>query len=174
MAYCFGDGFDCYASVNDPIAGFWDGGTTTGVTLAAGRFAGSQCISITYAAQSIVLSKSSGANDAIHHIVCGFRQTAGLAGSTVGTYLQLSDGATNQVCVCFRSDGAILLTSATPTGTTLATWTLGPPPVSAHRPVCESNAHDSVPYPGTLTRAADGRDSPAVASVLRSVAALRK
>src|SRR6478672_3828065 len=58
--------------------------------------------------------------------------------------------------------------------TTLATWTLGPPSVSVHRPVCESNAHDSVPYPGMLTRAVDGRDRPVVASVLRSVAAPRK
>src|SRR6516162_10895765 len=58
--------------------------------------------------------------------------------------------------------------------TTLATRTPGPPPVSAHRPVCESNAHDCAPYPGMLTRAADGRDRPAVASALRPVAAPRK
>src|SRR5262249_61293818 len=58
--------------------------------------------------------------------------------------------------------------------TTLATWTLGPPLVSVHRPVRASNAHDCVPYPGMLTCAADGRDRPVVASVLRPVAPPRK
>jgi hypothetical protein len=37
-------------------------------------------------------------------------------------YLQLSDAATNQCCIVFRSDGVILLTSATPAGTVLATY----------------------------------------------------
>jgi hypothetical protein len=50
----------------------------------------------------------------VHHIVCAFQQTAALTGTTLGMYLQLSDGATNQCCIVFRSDGAILLTSATP------------------------------------------------------------
>jgi hypothetical protein len=66
-----------------------------GNTLVAGRFA---------------------VNDAVHHIVCAFRQTAALSGTTLGMYLQLSDAATNQVCIVFRSDGVILLTSATPAG----------------------------------------------------------
>jgi hypothetical protein len=67
--------------------------------------------------------KSSGSNDAVHHIVVAFQQTAALSGTTLGTFFQLSDGATNQCCIVFRSDGAILLTSATPAGTVLATYT---------------------------------------------------
>jgi hypothetical protein len=52
----------------------------------------------------------------VHHLV-RVQQTAALSGTTLGMYLQLSDGATNQCCIVFRSDGAILLTSATPAGT---------------------------------------------------------
>ena len=59
----------------------------------------------------------------MHHIVCAFRQTGALGGTTLGAYFQLSDGATNQCCVVFRTDGAILLTSATPAGTVLDTYT---------------------------------------------------
>jgi hypothetical protein len=40
----------------------------------------------------------------------------------VGPYFQLVDTATVQVCIAFRSDGAILLTSSTPGGTVLATY----------------------------------------------------
>jgi hypothetical protein len=59
----------------------------------------------------------------VHHIVVAFRQTQLIGGTTLGLYFQLSDGATNQCCVVFRSDGAILLTSATPGGTVLDTYT---------------------------------------------------
>src|SRR4051812_399349 len=121
MAYIFGDSFDCYAVPADAITGYWDSGTAAGYTLAAGRFSG-QCIRNSGAA--VFLVKSSGVNDAVHHLVCAFQQATGaLSGTTLGMYLQLSDGATNQVCIVFRSDGAILLTSATPAGTVLATYT---------------------------------------------------
>ena len=59
----------------------------------------------------------------MHHLVCAFQQTAALSGTSLGLYFQLSDGATNQVCIVFRSDGAILLTSGTPAGTVLDTYT---------------------------------------------------
>lgn len=120
MAYFFGDGFDLYALPADFLLGYWDSGTL-GFDLGAGRFSGSRAIIGN--ASSAWLVKSSGSNDATHHIVCAFQQTAAISGTTLGLYFQLSDGATNQCCIVFRSDGAILLTSATPAGTVLATYT---------------------------------------------------
>lgn len=117
----FGDGFDCYATPADTINGYWDSGTT-GFTLVAGRFSGSQAIQNS-ATGAWLVKTSGGTADTIHHIICAFQQTAALTGTTLGMYFQLSDGATNQVCIVFRSDGAILLTSATPAGTVLATYT---------------------------------------------------
>ncbi len=119
MAWSFSDSMDCYAAPADALNGYWDSGTT-GYTLVAGRFAGSQAIQSSLT--NVWLVKSSGQNDAVHHIVCAFRLTV-LSGTTLTAYFQLSDGATNQVCIVFRSDGAILLTSATPAGTVLDTYT---------------------------------------------------
>lgn len=121
MPYIFGDGFDLYATTADAILGYWDSGVTTSAAITTGRFTGSQALSV--AGTTFSLVKSSASNDAMHHIVCAIRQTAVLSGTTLGTYIQLSDGATNQCCIVFRSDGAILLTSATPVGTVLATYT---------------------------------------------------
>jgi hypothetical protein len=123
MAYCFGDSFDLYTAVTDPYGnGYWDSGQGGCFTLAAGRFTGGQALRS--ASPGFWLVKSSGVNDGVHHFVCAFQQlTLALSGTTLGMYLQLSDGATNQVCIVFRSDGAILLTSATPAGTVLATYT---------------------------------------------------
>ena len=67
--------------------------------------------------------KNSGSNDTVHHIVFAYRHNTTFSSNTPGFYFQLSDGVTNQCCVCIRSDGAIILTSATPNGTTLATYT---------------------------------------------------
>lgn len=122
MAWIFGDSFDCYTTMADPIAGYWDSGlgVNGNNTLVAGRFAGGQALQIIAGVVSLV--KSSGANDAIHHIVCAFRQTAVLSGSSLGMYFQFTDNVTNQCCIVFRSDGVILLTSATPAGTVLATY----------------------------------------------------
>jgi len=116
----WGDGFDCYAAFADAHAGYWDSGAGT-PTFVAGRFSGSQALHVT--ATSTVLTKSNGANDAVHHLVVAFRQTAAISGTTLGLYLQLLDGTTGQCCVVFRSDGAILLTSGTPAGTVLDTYT---------------------------------------------------
>ena len=121
MAYTFGDGFDCYAVPADAYAGYWDSGNSGGASLVAGRFTGSQCLQM-QSSGIVYLLKNSGANDAVHHIVCAYRQTASLSGTLLPLYFQLSDGATNQVCIVFRSDGVILLTSATATGTVLATY----------------------------------------------------
>jgi hypothetical protein len=118
---CFGDGFECYAAPADAIAGYWDSGTV-GFTLVTGRFSGSQAIQ--NAVNNAWLVKTgTGTTDAVHHISCGFQQTAAISGTTLGLYFKLSDGATDQCSVVFRSDGAILLASGLPNGTVLATYT---------------------------------------------------
>jgi hypothetical protein len=121
MAYIFGDSFDLYAAPADAIAGYWDSGTTN-FTLQAGRFTGGRAI-LNTGTVGAYLVKSSGSNDSIHHIVCAFQQTAALSGTTLGWYFSLSDSATAQCSIVFRSDGAILLTSGGPAGTALATYT---------------------------------------------------
>lgn len=125
MAYIFGDSFDLYATMADPIAGYWDSGlgVSANNTLVAGRFAGSQALHMGTALITSLVKSSSVTTDPVHHITVAFRQTAALSGTVLGSYFQLSDGATNQCCIVFRSDGAILLTSATPAGTVLATYT---------------------------------------------------
>jgi len=66
--------------------------------------------------------KASNVNDAVHHFTFAFYQSYALSGTTLNAYIQLIDGATNQCCIVFRSDGAILLTSGGPTGTVLDTY----------------------------------------------------
>jgi hypothetical protein len=122
MAWFFGDSFDFYSSVSDGLLGYWDSGSGVGaITLVAGRFTGSQAIQIS-ASANIAYTKSSGANDTIHHFICAVRQTAALSGTNLGLYLELLDGTTPQCSVVFRSDGAMLLTSGAPNGTVLATY----------------------------------------------------
>jgi hypothetical protein len=120
MAWSFGESWDLYTAVSDPYQGYWDSGGGT-PAFVAGRFAGSQAWSLN--GTGITLVKSSGANDAVHHLVVSFRQTATITGSTLGMYLELFDGVTAQCSIVFRSDGAILLTSGGPAGTALATYT---------------------------------------------------
>jgi hypothetical protein len=123
VAYVFGDSWDCYATTNDAAAGYWDVFVNAaGAALQAGRFAGSQAWRWSNTGVAGSLTKSSGVNDAVHHISVAYYQSATLTGTTPATYFQFADGATNQVCVVFRSDGTILLTSVTPAGTTLATY----------------------------------------------------
>lgn len=126
MAFFFGDGFDLYSAITD-CGSYWDaafGGTATLALSSSGRFTGSRSIANTVTISTTpYITKVSANNDAVHHIAVAIQQTAALAGTTVGTYFTLFDGATVQCSVVFRSDGAILLTSAGPTGTTLATYT---------------------------------------------------
>jgi len=123
-AWVFGESFDPYATMADPLAGYWDGGlgVSAANVLVAGRFAGSQALRCVSVGSATNLIKSSAANDAVHHISVAFRQTASLSGATLCTALQLVDNVTGQCCVVFRSDGAILLTSGTIAGATLATY----------------------------------------------------
>lgn len=121
MAYFFGDGFDLYAAAADAYqAGtYWDSGSAT-LTIVTGRFSGSRGLG---AVAGNVLRKASGQNDSIHHFNVAHQQTAAISGSTLGFYIQLVDGVTNQCAIVFRSDGAILLTSGGTGGTVLATYT---------------------------------------------------
>ena len=121
MSFVFSDGFDCYAAPADATNGYWDAGTPVAATFVAGRFAGSQAWQL--GANGIALVKTSATNDAVHHIALAFRQTAAILGTTLGAYFLLHDGATTQCALVFRSDGAIILAAAGPTGTVLATYT---------------------------------------------------
>ncbi len=124
MSFQFGDGFDCYTSVLDMFNGYWDvGNAGASETFATGRFSGSRAIVFGSSSSNNLLTKASGVNDAVHHFVVAFQQTAAITGSTLGLYLQLLDGTTGQCAIVFRSDGAILLTSGTAAGTVLATYT---------------------------------------------------
>lgn len=121
MTYIFGDSFDLYATMND-LVGYWDSTTSPASwTLVAGRFTGSQAVNAANLAAAI--RKSSGVNDAVHHCIIAFRQTATLTGTSAGVNIQLVETVTTQCSIVFRSDGAILLTSGGPTGATLATYT---------------------------------------------------
>ena len=119
MAWSWGDGFDLYAAPADAINGYWDSGSVAASTLNAGRFSGSQALS---PASSATFIKSSGANDAVHHLVVAFRQTSILGAATATDYLELFDGATAQCSIAFRGDGSIVLTSGGPAGTVLDTY----------------------------------------------------
>jgi len=118
--FVFGDSYDCYATLSDAGAGYWDSLTLGTNSLVAGRFAGGQAVNS--ASGTGFMTKTSGVNDAVHHVSIAFRQTQALTGTTSGLYLQLQETATGQVCIIFRSDGTILLTSGTTGGTTLATY----------------------------------------------------
>jgi hypothetical protein len=122
MAWAFGDGFDCYATTADMANGYWDSIGASPFTFGAGRFAGSQAL-VFNSGVSPPLTKSSGVNDAVHHIVVAFRQTNALSGSSTAVWLQLLDGTTGQCAIVFRSDGAILLASGAYNGAVLATYT---------------------------------------------------
>jgi hypothetical protein len=120
----FGDSFDLYNATADMTLSYWDAGTGNASLQAvgSGRFTGSRCIS-SGSGGGLSLVKSSGQNDAIHHIVCSYKTADSLTGAAIGFNFQLQDAGTTQCSVCFRSDGAIVLQSGTPGGTTLATYT---------------------------------------------------
>ena len=125
--WVFGDGFDLYATgvnTSDAWQGYWDTGNYNAFQSVAGRFANSRAIYNYSSGSGQYLAKSSGANDAIHHLTFAYQNTATLipGGTLVNFYLQLMDGASNQCAIGFRQDGAIVLFSGTPAGTVLATW----------------------------------------------------
>src|SRR4029077_4262596 len=100
MAWSFGDSFDLYAASADAINGYWDSSTNTGAfTILAGRFAGSRAFQTALTNGS--LTKSSGVNDAVHHLVVSFQQQATITGSSLGAYFEFFDGTTAQCSVVF-------------------------------------------------------------------------
>ena len=124
MSFQFGDGFDCYpnGAYADAANGYWDATFATWVpTNSTTRFGVGAALSSS--STGVYLTKSSGQNDALHHLIVAYRQGQAISGTSLGFYLQLLDGTTAQCSVVFRSDGAILLTAGAANGTVLATYT---------------------------------------------------
>jgi hypothetical protein len=123
MSFQFGDGFDCYAAPADAFNGYWDvGSASTSTTLVAGRFSGSRALSWPSFNAVNLFTKTSGQNDAVHHLSVAFLQTSAITGTTLGLYLQLLDGTTGQCAIVFKTNGDILLTAGTGGGAVLATY----------------------------------------------------
>lgn len=122
MAWSFGDSFDLYAAPGDAVTGYWDSGGTGFNLNNVGRF-GARCLTTTTITNTAALVKSSGVNDAVHHVVVAVWANAAITGTNILDGFTLSDGTTAQCSIGFRSDGAILLISgALNSGTTLATY----------------------------------------------------
>jgi hypothetical protein len=119
----FGDSFDYYATVSDMgnAAGFWDLTTQSGFSLnKPGRFGG-QCLN--FGGNSNPPTKTSGANDAVHHLNVAIMVNAGNWGpANEGVYFTLYDGATAQCTVAFWQNGNMTLHNGAYNGTTLATF----------------------------------------------------
>jgi hypothetical protein len=127
MAFFFGDGFDLYTAITD-CGGYWDGAFGATVSLAlssSGRFAGSRGLTIASAGSATVAyaTKTSGVNDAVHHLSLAIQQTAAITGTSNYLWFTFYDGSSAQCSLVFRSDGALLLTSGASSGTALATYT---------------------------------------------------
>ena len=122
MAFSFGDGFDLYAAPADALNGYWDSGSTSG-SFVIGRFSGSRAYGSGPGSLTAGLVKSSGSNDAVHHVAVAYQQTSAVSGVNPGAWITFSDGATAQCTIVFRQDGTILLVSGVyNSGTTLATY----------------------------------------------------
>lgn len=122
MAFFFGDGFDLYAQPSDATASYWDPSSLNPNSsfLVVGRFSGSR--GLNFSTSTRLDKVSSVLTDAVHHFVLAF-MSSNITGSSPGIFMQLSDGATVQCSVVFRSDGAIVLTSGGPTGAALSIYT---------------------------------------------------
>ena len=123
--YLFGDGFDLYASVNDFYNNYWDAGgfSSNWSTNNPGRFGGQSIGFSGHISSTPFLVKTSGHNDAVHHVTVAYNQNFGPSG-TAGLAITFADNGSIQCSVLFRGDGAILLTSGDfGSGTVLATYT---------------------------------------------------
>jgi hypothetical protein len=120
----FGDGFDLYAATADAAAAYWDSGSaggnnggvsaTTRFGVGRGWYFGNN--------GGTCFTKSSGANDAVHHVVVAININQNYGNTGAGPYFTFADGATNQCTVYFRLDGTVLLQSGSIGGATLATY----------------------------------------------------
>lgn len=126
VAWFFGDGFDAYREMGDAILSYWDSGNTTTsfslMTYNSGRFTGSKALrGLASGGTTAGLVKSSGSNDATHHISVAFRNTS-TSGTGIGFWFTLLDGSTSQCSVYFKTNGDIVLTAGNSAGSVLATY----------------------------------------------------
>jgi len=124
MAYFFGDSFDLYTNITDCMS-YWDatvGSTQTLNLSTVSRFVGGRSLVINSWSTTPYITKTSGVNDAVHHISVALYQPVTLGGGGTGMFFTFYDGATAQCTVCFRQDGALVLYSGGVGGTILATW----------------------------------------------------
>jgi hypothetical protein len=124
MAFFFGDSFDLYSNaggMTEAAAGHWDASSlnpgSSGFT--TGRFAGSRAWNCS---SSTRMEKTSGQNDAVHHIVFATAIAQNLGGTNNGLFFTVYDGATAQCSVVVRSDGSIIFTQGGSAGTILGTY----------------------------------------------------
>ena len=123
MAWAFGDSFDLYANTGQmqDALGYWDNLPPV-LSFNPGRFGG-QSLNTYNTNNLLMLTKSSGVNDAVHHLVMAISNPIAITGTSLACAWTFSDGATAQCSIVFRSDGAFVLTSGGPAGAVLATYT---------------------------------------------------
>jgi hypothetical protein len=126
MSLILTDGFDFYSTMSDALAGVWDSGVTGGYTLISTgtRLGVGQAFSSNTGATGNLI-KSSGSNNAGHHLVMARKSAIGGTSAQIIDYFLLSDVNTGQVAICFMGDGSIQLRSGSSGGTTLATYAAG-------------------------------------------------
>jgi hypothetical protein len=124
MAWSFADSFDLYATSADPSLGYWDssGNSSFGVN-GTGRFGGSKAWVSASISNVQWLVKSSGVNDAVHHIAVAFTTATASGATSLGHGFTLYDGTTPQCSIMFNRDYSIqLISGAANSGTVLATY----------------------------------------------------
>lgn len=122
-----GDSFDYYGSTADlahSVWSAWGGGGAFGSSGAPlggtpSRFNLGQYYQ---AAGGDMLTKNFGSNEPTIHLAVAVYMPGTLGGSTVGGFIRLQDGATNQCCICFDGGGTITLRQGDRTGAALATF----------------------------------------------------
>jgi hypothetical protein len=120
MAFFFGDGFDLYALPTDAAAGYWDSSpNASNCALVSGRFSGSRALSL---GGTLLLNKTSGVNDSVHHFTFAYMQPSNTTSSNTGFCVTLYDGATPQCSFGIRGDGLIVLIAGNYNGTVLAAY----------------------------------------------------
>lgn len=125
MAWIIGESFDPYGTVADiPLSGLWDSAISGGLaSLPAGRITG-KALSFNTTTYP-TLTKSSGSNDAGHHLVFGYHVTAPYpSGAGRGLQFSFLDGTSHQCSVLLDAfNGNISFYSGGVTGTLIGTYT---------------------------------------------------
>lgn len=127
MAWIIGESFDPYNSVADVVAsGLWDAVASAGMSsLPAGRIGGKSLTLNTVAYPT--LTKSSGSNDAGHHIVLAYQLTTAYptAGSARGVVIGLLDGTSHQCSILLDANNGNISFYSGNQGTLLGTYAAG-------------------------------------------------